>query len=221
MSNIKEKFDSVSRQFQDLNGLHPGLWPLAPRLLAAVGLCVFVLFVGWWFYWSTQIEEIDLGQQEEQKLKDTYKMKVQQSISLDALKEQRKLVLQYVSRMEKQLPSTAEYAAVLDDINSAANGRGLSMDIFKPVAATIKDYYAELPIEIQMVANYHDMAQFVADVARLPRIVTLNNLTLTVSKDAKKPGIIMDGIAKTYRYLDPEEIATQAAERKKSKEAKK
>lgn len=221
MSNIKEKFDSVASQFQDLNGLHPGLWPLAPRLLAGIGLFAFVLLVGWWFYWSPQLDEIDLGQQEEQKLKDTYKIKVQQSISLDALKEQRKLVLQYVSRMEKQLPSTAEYAAVLDDINSAANGRGLSMDIFKPVAASIKDYYAELPIEIQMVANYHDMAQFVADIAKLPRIVTLNNLTFTVSKDAKKPGIIMDGVAKTYRYLDPEEIAAQAAERKKSKEAKK
>ncbi len=151
----------------------------------------------------------------------SYKLKVQQSISLDALKEQRKLVLQYVSRMEKQLPSTAEYAAVLADINSAANGRGLNMDIFKPSAATIKDYYAELPIEIQMVANYHDMGQFVADVAKLPRIVTLNNLSFSVSKDAKKPGIIMDGIAKTYRYLDPEEIAAQAAERKKSKEVKK
>lgn len=221
MSNIKEKFEAIAGQFQDLGGLHPGLWPLVPRILSAIGLCVFVLFVGWWFYWSTQLEEIDLGQQEEQKLKDTFKSKVQQSISLDALKEQRKLVLQYVSRMEKQLPSTAEYAAVLDDINSAANGRGLSMDIFKPAVASIKDYYAELPIEIQMVANYHDMAQFVADIAKLPRIVTLNNLTLTVSKDAKKPGIIMDGVAKTYRYLDPEEIAAQAAERKKSKEAKK
>nr|WP_315484168.1 type 4a pilus biogenesis protein PilO [uncultured Undibacterium sp.] len=221
MSNIQEKFDSIASQFRDLNGLHPGLWPLVPRLLTAIGLCVFVLFVGWWFYWSTQLEEIDLGQQEEQKLKDTFKTKVQQSISLEALKEQRKLVLQYVSRMEKQLPSTAEYAAVLADINSAANGRGLSMDIFKPAAATIKDYYAELPIEIQMVANYHDMGQFVADIAKLPRIVTLNNLSFSVSKDAKKPGIVMDGIAKTYRYLDPEEIATQAAERKKSKEVKK
>ncbi|MBR7801643.1 type 4a pilus biogenesis protein PilO [Undibacterium fentianense] len=221
MADIKEKFDSVIGQFQDLNGLHPGLWPLAPRLLAAFGLFLFVLFVGWWFYWSTQLEEIDLGQQEEQKLKDTFKIKVQQSISLDALKEQRKLVLQYVSRMEKQLPSTAEYAAVLEDINSAANGRGLNMEIFKPAAATIKDYYAELPIEIQMIANYHDMAQFVADVAKLPRIVTLNNLTFAVSKDAKKPGIVMDGIAKTYRYLDPAEIAEQAALRKKEKEKQK
>lgn len=218
MANIQEVFDSIAGQFKDLQGLHPGLWPIAPRILAVIGLFVGVLALGWFFYWTDQLSEIDLGQQEEQKLKDSYKIKIQQSISLDTLKEQQKLVLQYVSRMEKQLPSTAEYAALLDDINSAANGRGVSMEIFEPGIVSVKDYYAELPIKIQMVANYHDMGQFVADVAKLPRIVTLNDLTLSVSKNPKKSGIVLDGEARTYRYLDSDEVSKQADQRKKDKD---
>lgn len=215
MANIQEQLEDLGNQFRDLNGLHPGLWPIAPRLLAAIAVVAGVVLAGWGLYWSSQIEDIERGEQEEQKLKDTFKTKTQQSISLDALKEQRKLVLQYVSRMEKQLPSSAEYASVLDDINSAANGRGLNMDLFSPGAVVVKDYYAELPIQIQMVANYHDMGQFISDVAKLSRIITLNNLAFSASKDPKKPGIILDGVAKTYRYLDPEEIAAQAEQKKK------
>lgn len=215
MANIQERFEDLAGQFRDLNGLHPGLWPIAPRMLAAFVLLVVVVLVGWGAYWSSQIEDIERGEQEEQKLKDTFKTKTQQSISLDALKEQRKLVLQYVSRMEKQLPSSAEYAALLDDINSAANGRGLNMDLFEPGAVVVKDYYAEIPIKIIMVANYHDMGQFISDIAKLPRIITLNNLNFSASKDPKKPGIILDGFVKTYRYLDPEEIAAQAEQKKK------
>ncbi|TXI93608.1 MAG: pilus assembly protein PilO [Burkholderiaceae bacterium] len=220
MANIQEQFEGLASQFRDLNGLHPGLWPIAPRLVAAFAVLIMVIISGWMFYWSGQLEDIDRGEQEEQKLKDTFKTKLQQSISLEALKDQRKLVLQYVSRMEKQLPSSAEYASLLDDINSAANGRGLSMDNFEPGAVVVKDYYAELPIKIQMVANYHDMGQFIGDIAKLPRIITLNNLVFTASKDPKKPGIILDGVAKTYRYLDPEEIAAQAEQKKKDAKGK-
>lgn len=218
MADIKEMIASVEAQFADLSGLHPGLWPLVPRLMAAIGIFVLTIGIGWFFYWSDQINEIDLGQQEEQKLKDSYKNKVQQSISLDALKEQKKLVDQYVLRMEKQLPSSAEMGALLDDINSAANGRGLSFDLFKPGDVAVKDYYAEQPIVIQMVANYNDLGEFVSDIAKLPRIITLHNLSFSVSKDAKKPGIVLDGIAKTYRYLDPEEVATMQEQKKKDKE---
>lgn len=218
MANLQEQFENVAGQFQNLNGLHPGLWPIIPRVLSAIAVFLVVIICGWAFYWGGQLEDIERGEIEEQKLKDTYKTKMQQSISLDALKEQRKLVLQYVSRMEKQLPSSAEYASLLDDINSAANGRGLNMDLFEPGAVTVKDYYAELPIKIQMIANYHDMGQFISDIAKLPRIITLNNLVFTLSKDPKKPGVVLDGVAKTYRYLDPEEIAAQAEARKKEKE---
>ncbi|CAN5852991.1 type 4a pilus biogenesis protein PilO [soil metagenome] len=214
MQNINEFIESIKAQFQDLNGLHPGLWPLAPRVLSAIGSLAVVVFLGWYFYWSGQIEEQERGQIEEQKLKDSFKQKMQQAISLDALREQRKLVLQYVATMEKQLPSKAEMDALLSDINQSGLGRGLQFELFKPGQVVAKDYYAELPIDIKLTGNYHDMGEFVSDIAKLPRIVTLNNLSMTSDKDAR---VILDVVAKTFRYLDPEEITAQAALKKSTK----
>ncbi|MBR7784535.1 type 4a pilus biogenesis protein PilO, partial [Undibacterium luofuense] len=117
--------------------------------------------LGWFFYWSTQTEEIEARQQEEQALKQQYRDKMQQAINLDALKDQRALVQQYVATMEKQLPSKAEMDALLSDINQAGAGRGLQFDSFKPGVPVIKDYYAELPIDVKLSGNYHDLGEFV------------------------------------------------------------
>ena len=211
MANLKELSESISAQFRDLNGVHPGLWPIAPRILSAVGSVALVVVLGWYFYWSGQIDELDAGQQEEQKLKDSFKQKMQQAISLDALKEQRKLVLQYVATMEKQLPSKSEMDALLSDINQAGLGRGMTFDLFKPGQVVAKDYYAELPIDIKLSGNFHDMGEFAGDIAKLPRIVTLNNLSISTGKDSN---LILDVVAKTFRYLDPDEISAQAALKK-------
>lgn len=211
MANLKELSESIGAQFRDLNGLHPGLWPIAPRILSAFGLILFVIVAGWYFYWDGQLVELDAGQQEEQKLKDSFKQKMQQAISLDALKEQRKLVLQYVATMEKQLPSKAEMAALLSEITQAGVGRSMTFENFKPGQIVAKDYYAELPIDIKLTGNYHDMGEFASDIARLSRIVTLNNLSITTGKDAT---LILDVVAKTFRYLDPDEISAQAALKK-------
>ncbi|MDO8179840.1 MAG: type 4a pilus biogenesis protein PilO [Undibacterium sp.] len=211
MANLKELSESISAQFRDLNGVHPGLWPIAPRILSAVGSVALVVVLGWYFYWSGQIDELDAGQQEEQKLKDSFKQKMQQAISLDALKEQRKLVLQYVATMEKQLPSKSEMDALLSDINQAGLGRGMTFDLFKPGQVVAKDYYAELPIDIKLSGNFHDMGEFASDIAKLPRIVTLNNLSISTGKDSN---LILDVVAKTFRYLDPDEISAQAALKK-------
>ncbi|MFZ6646650.1 type 4a pilus biogenesis protein PilO [Undibacterium sp. TJN25] len=212
--DVKDLGESIASQFRDLNGLHPGLWPLVPRLAAAAALLLSVTVVGWYFYWSGQTEDLDRGQQEEQTLKDAYKQKMQQAISLDALKEQRKLVLQYVATMEKQLPSKAEMDALLSDINQAGLGRGLQFDLFRPGQAVVKDYYAELPIDIRLLGNYHDMGEFVSDIAKLPRIVTLNNLAVSSGKDGT---LVLDVVAKTFRYLDRDELSTQAALKKGAK----
>lgn len=211
MANLKELSESISAQFRDLNGVHPGLWPIAPRILSAVGSVALVVVLGWYFYWSGQIDELDAGQQEEQKLKDSFKQKMQQAVSLDALKEQRKLVLQYVATMEKQLPSKSEMDALLSDINQAGLGRGMTFDLFKPGQVVAKDYYAELPIDIKLSGNFHDMGEFASDIAKLPRIVTLNNLSISTGKDSN---LVLDVVAKTFRYLDPDEISAQAALKK-------
>lgn len=210
--NLNEIGQSVNAQFQGLSGLHPGLWPIAPRVASAVGVLVAVVALGWFVQWDGQMQAIETGKAEEVKLRAEYKSKLQQAINLDALKEQRKLVQQYVATMEKQLPSQAEMAALLADINLAGTGRGLQFDSFKPGSPAVKDYYAELPIAIKIQGSYHDLGQFVGDIAKLPRIVTLNNLGITASKDG---GLTLDVTAKTFRYLNKDEVQDQADKKKK------
>src|SRR5437867_3123974 len=178
MADVKSLIDSLAAQFRDLNGRHPGQWPIAPRLLSGLGVLLAVLTLGWFFYWSAQLEDLDQGAQLEIKLKAEYQSKIQQAVNLDGLRKQKEQVAQYVSTLEKQLPSKAEMDALLSDINQAGQGRGLQFELFKPGQVAVKDYYAELPIDIKITGNYHDVGAFTSDVANLPRIVTLNNLNL-------------------------------------------
>lgn len=206
MKNLTEISESLSAQFRDLNGVHPGLWPIAPRMLCAAGALVAVIAVGWYGYWSGQFNELDQGRQQEQTLRDGYKSKIQQSINLEGLRKQKIQVEHFVAALEKQLPSKAEMDALLSDISQAGLGRGLQFELFKPGQATPKDYYAELPIEIKLDGSYHDMGAFASDVAHLSRIVTLNNLNIEAGKDG---ALTLAAVAKTFRYLDPEEVAAQ------------
>ncbi|AMO98313.1 pilus assembly, PilO family protein [Collimonas arenae] len=158
------------------------------------------------FYWSDQQDELNAGEQKEVQLKEQYKSKIQQAINLDALRKQKQQVAEYVVTLEKQLPSKAEMDALLSDINQAGLGRGLQFELFKPGQVVVKDYYAELPINIKVNGNYHDVGSFASDIANLPRIVTLNNMNLVAGKDGS---LSLDAIAKTFRYLDKDEVAAQ------------
>jgi type IV pilus assembly protein PilO len=193
-------------QFRGLTLDNVGTWPAAPRIV--LWLVVIAAFgVGGWFgLWSSQEEQLTQLQAEEEKLKDDYKSKLQQAINLDELRKQREQVSQYVLTLEKQLPSKSEMDALLSDINQSGVGRGLDFELFKPGQTNVKEYYAELPIAIKLVGKYHDLGSFASDIANLPRIVTLNNLNVTVGKGS---ALTMDATAKTYRYLDAEEIANQ------------
>ena len=193
-------------QFRGLTLDNVGTWPAAPRIV--LWLVVIAAFgVGGWFgLWSGQEEQLTQLQAEEEKLKDDYKSKLQQAINLDELRKQREQVSQYVLTLEKQLPSKSEMDALLSDINQSGVGRGLDFELFKPGQTNVKEYYAELPIAIKLVGKYHDLGSFASDIANLPRIVTLNNLNVTVGKGS---ALTMDATAKTYRYLDAEEIANQ------------
>ena len=198
---------SLSSQFRDLGGRHPGQWPIAPRLLIAAGVVVAVTVAGYFLYWNSQFEELKSLVRQETKLREEYKTKMAQAINLEELKKQRIQVDRYVERLEKQLPNKAEMAALLSDINQAGIGRGLQFQLFKPGAVVLRDYYAELPIQIRVTGTYHDLGSFASDMANLPRIVTLNNLTLM-----NRDGVLtLDATAKTFRYLDPEEAAAQQA----------
>ncbi len=213
--DLKDTFARLSAQFQDLQGRQPGQWPLAPRLLCAAGVMAAVVGLGYFFYWGGQFEEQERLAMEETRLREDYRIKLAQAINLEALQVQKVQVDQYVERLEKQLPSKAEMAALLSDINQAGLGRGLQFELFKPGQVVVKDYYAELPIAIKVSGSYHDIGAFAADMANLPRIVTLNDMTLAAGKDGNT--LSLDAVAKTFRYLDPEELSAQRAALKDKK----
>lgn len=214
MADLKQIGDTVVAQFRGLGGRHPGQWPLVPRLLCGIGVFAVVLLLAWFLYWSGQLDELDAGQKEEVKLREAYTAKIHEAINLDALLKQKDQVAEYVSTLEKALPNKAEMDALLSDINHAGLGRGLQFELFKPGQVVVKDYYAEQPIDIKVAGSYHDIGAFSSDIANLPRIVTLNNLGLT-SKDGT---LTLETVAKTFRYLDPKEVADQ---RKAAKGVKK
>jgi len=212
--DLKQIASNIAGQFQDLQGRPPGQWPIAPRLLCAAGVAVAVIAAGYFFYWQSQFEEQERLAAEEITLRSDYRDKMAQAINLEALQEQKAQVDQYVERLQKQLPSKAEMAALLSDINQAGLGRGLQFELFRPGQILVRDYYAELPIDIKVAGKYHDIGAFAADMANLPRIVTLNNMALSTAKDGT---LTLDAIAKTFRYLDQEEALSQ----RKIRDAKK
>jgi type IV pilus assembly protein PilO len=193
-------------QFRGLTMDNVGAWPMVPR----VALWLFVIAAcavgGWFGLWSGQKEQLEQLQAEEVKLKEEYRSKLQQAINLDELRKQREQVSQFVLTLEKQLPSKSEMDALLSDINQAGVGRGLDFELFRPGQTNVREYYAELPIAVKLSGKYHDLGAFASDIANLPRIVTLNNLNVTT---ARAGGLTLDATAKTYRYLDPEELAAQ------------
>ncbi|MGE0797103.1 MAG: type 4a pilus biogenesis protein PilO [Lautropia sp.] len=209
MKNLSFDLGAVSRQFEGLQGRHPGLWPGLPKGLLLFGILVALLLAGWLLYWRGLLEELDAGEQQEQQLRAEYTQKVGKAVNLDDLRKQKVLVEQYVGVLEKQLPSRAEMDALLTDINQAGVGRGAQLQLFKPGQVQIKEYYAELPIAVKVVGNYHDLGSFSSDLANLPRIVTLNNLSIV--RQPKTNQLEMDATAKTFRYLDKEEIDAQRA----------
>jgi type IV pilus assembly protein PilO len=183
--------------------------------MCGVGVVLAMLVLGHFLYWSGQFEEQEAGAAKEKQLRDEYQIKTAQAANLEALIKQKAQVDQYVVRLEKQLPSKAEMAALLSDINQAGLGRGLQFELFKPGQVLVKDYYAELPIDIKVTGNYHDIGSFAGDMANLPRIVTLNNLDLAAGKDGV---LTLNAVAKTFRYLDQDEVLAQrkaAADKKK------
>jgi type IV pilus assembly protein PilO len=198
--------EKLVTQFRDLDPKDPSLWPALPRYGLLVGVVVLVVTALWFAWLSTSQQELEAEQARELTLRKDYTTKLVKAVNLDVLKKQREQVLQYVTQLEKQLPSKAEMDALLSDINQAGLGRSLQFELFRPGQIAVRDYYAELPIVLRVSGKYHDIGAFASDIANLSRIVTLNNLTVLPRPDG---ALTMDATAKTFRYLDPQEVAAQ------------
>ena len=221
MAQLQEQ---LQRQFSNLDTKDPSLWPILPRILLCVFIAAAVAVALWYVKLTDYQAELEAERGKELTLREDYKKKLQKAVSLDLLKKQREQVQQYVLQMEKQLPSKAEMSALLSDINQAGLGRSLQFELFKLGQVVVREYYAELPISIRVTGRYHDMGAFASDVAHLSRIVTLNDVAISVpAKDKEKfaGSLVLDATALTFRYLDNEEVQAQRAAAKDPKGAKK
>jgi type IV pilus assembly protein PilO len=220
--DVSSLFAQAASQFRGLNPKEPGQWPVLPKAAAWLAMAVAVVVACWFALLSGATDELQAERDREPALKKDYLSKLGQAVNLGELRKQKLQVQEYVTQLEKQLPGKAEMDALLSDINQAGLGRGLQFELFRPGQVEIKDYYAELPIAIKVSGKYNDMGAFAADVANLSRIVTLHNLSIApvTAKDAGG-NLSMEATARTYRYLDADEVAAQqkAAAEKAAKAA--
>jgi type IV pilus assembly protein PilO len=199
---------------RQLNIREAGSWPLLPKAIVLSAIFLVIVAAGAFLDWKDQYDVLDVAKQEEVKLKEQYATKKAKAINFDLYVQQLKEIEQSFGALLKQLPNKSEMDALLTDINQAGLGRGLQFELFKPAAQErMADFYAELPINIKIAGSYHDMGAFASDVAQLPRIVTLNDVAIANDKGT----LTMEAQAKTFRYLDEEEVAKQ---RRLAKEAK-
>ncbi|HYO28574.1 MAG TPA: type 4a pilus biogenesis protein PilO [Azonexus sp.] len=202
----KIDFQAIADDFRFLNPNDPAAWPPIPKMAALAGILLALVVAGWWFLWSDQLVELETKQKEEETLKLQYLDKKKQAVNLDLYIEQLAEIDRSFGALLKQLPNKSEIEALLIEVNQAGLGRGLQFDLFRPGAEEVKDFYAELPIAVKINGGYHDFGAFAADIAKLPRIVTLNNIAIVPGKDG---ALALDATTKTFRYLDEEEVAKQ------------
>jgi type IV pilus assembly protein PilO len=194
----------------DLRRLDPrdiGSWPVVPKLGALLILLLLIVFAGYWFDWKNQLEELAQARTKEQELRTAFLDKQKQAVNLEAYRKQLAEIEESFGEMLKQLPNKSEMEALLTDINQAGLGRGLQFELFRPAQKeSTSEFYAELPITIKLTGKYHDIGAFASDVSQLSRIVTLNDIALVPNKEGD---LVLDAVAKTFRYLDESEIAAQ------------
>ena len=210
---------NLIEELRQLDPKQPGNWPWPVKAGAFVLIFIALQVAAYFFFWQSQLDAIDKGREDVAKLKETFLEKKKLAVNLDAYKQQRAEIEQSFGALLKQLPNKSEMDALLIDINQAGLGRGLAFDYFKPAdKENFTEFYAELPVSIRVTGNYHDLGAFASDVAKMPRIVLLTDLKL----DPPGPNgqLTMEAVAKTYRYLDEEEVAKQRKDSKKKPGAK-
>lgn len=204
--------------FNNIDFKNAGSLPIPVKLVLLGILAIIVIALGYWFLWNPAIDELDQARAKEQELRQTFLTKKAQAVKVDAYKQQMIDIEKTFGALLKQLPDKSQMDGLLTDINQAGLGRGLEFDLFKPGQETVADFYAEMPIQIKIKGNYHDLGAFATDISKLSRIVTLNDLNIApLNKDVKDSVLTMEATAKTYRYLDSSEIAAKKAAEVKAK----
>lgn len=204
---------------QNLDWQRPGDWPWPVK--GGSFLLIFIVIAGlaYYFLYQDQITSFETEERKEKSLKDVWTDKKKLAVNLELYKAQRAEIEQSFGALLKQLPTKSEIDALLIDVNQAGLGRGLKFELFKPsTTENLTEFYAELPVAVRVTGSYHDIGAFTSDVSKLPRIVLLQDLDI---KLAPGGNLVMDAVAKTYRYLDDAEAASQRKSVKDAKDAAK
>ena len=199
---------NLIEELRSLDPRDPGRWPLAARA-GAVGVCflVLTLVLGYVFIWDDRRPELQRREDTEQTLRQEFKTKHAKSANLEIYKQQLKDIERSFGALLRQLPGKTEVPNLLVDISQTGLSAGLEEKLFQPQPEQKKDFYAELPIKISLTGSYHEFGEFVSGIAALPRIVTLHDIEIkSINKDAYDQ-LTLDLTAKTYRYLDEDELA--------------
>jgi type IV pilus assembly protein PilO len=192
----------------DLDFSNTGAWPLPAKVLATVCLCALVLGAVYWFDTQHQWTNLKDEERKEQGLKDIFEDKQRKAANLEAYREQLEQIKETFGTLLRQLPGKAEVAELLVDVSQTGLAAGLEFELFKPGTENAAEFYAELPIDIRVIGDYHQFGAFVSGVAALPRIVALHDFNITPRK-ADEGKLVMEVTAKTYRYIDEEEQAKE------------
>jgi len=213
---------NLLQELRSLDPRDPGRWPLAVRAIAvAICFVVCALALMYFFVWTDRMPELQARQNTEQQLRNEYRTKHSKAINLVLYKQQLADIEKSFGAMLRQLPSRTEVPNLLVDISQTGLAAALQEKLFQPGLEVKKDFYAELPIRIELTGSYHEFGAFVSGIAALPRIVTLGDIQITpLDKNAGFDQLQLALTAKTYRYLDDEEIAAAEAEKRKADQAK-
>jgi type IV pilus assembly protein PilO len=207
---------NLLEELQSLDPRDPGRWPLAVRA-GAVGVCFLVLtaVLIYFFVWDAQLPELQRREDVEQQLRQEFRTKHAKAVNLDLYKQQLKDIERSFGALLRQLPGKTEVPNLLVDISQTGLSAGLEEKLFQPQPEQKKDFYAELPIKIRLTGSYHQFGQFVSGIAALPRIVTLHDIQIKSENKDAYDQLSLELTAKTYRYLDEDEIAAGDADKKK------
>lgn len=197
-----------ARQFRDLDPQDPGKWPPVPQITVMVLLFVLIVVGAWWFFWTSQAEELERVKGQEKELRDQWLAKKRQAVNLPEYRVQLRTAEAQFGALLKQLPSKSEMDALLQDVHQFGLKRGLRFELFRPGDETRRDFYVEMPVAIVLEGGYHEIASFLSDVSSMPRVVTFGDIKLAPQKDV---GLKFEATLHTYRYLDEEELNATAA----------
>lgn len=203
----------MNLDLNDLDLANVARWPAAARAVVIIFIMGGVIFLGYWFHTKDQLVQLEKAEQHEVDLKVIFEKKAQQAANLEAYEQQLEEMRESFGAMLRQLPNKTEVADLLVDVSQTGLASGLEFELFKPQAELPREFYAELPINIQVIGRYHEFGDFISGVAALPRIVTVHDVNISPRADDGSL-LVMNLTAKTYRYLEEDERAPEEGKKK-------